>query len=218
MLSLLPERCEHLLLLGAHCDDIAIGAGGSVLELCRANPGLQVNVLVCTGGGGPREPEERAALAALCPGAKLEVEILDFQDTLLPVHWEGVKRALRQVREHTDPDLILAPAVHDAHQDHRTLARLVPTTFRDHLTLGYEILKWESDLAQPQVFFPLPEAVLAEKLDILFEHYGTQLDNPWFDREAFAGLARIRGVQCNTRYAEGFHLTKLAIGSLSGTR
>jgi LmbE family N-acetylglucosaminyl deacetylase len=212
MRGLLPERCEHLVLLGAHCDDIAIGAGGTVLELCRANPGVRVNALVCTGGGGPREAEELAALEAFCPGAKLETTILDLPDTLLPSYWEEVKRALRTVREQADPDVILAPSVHDAHQDHYTLARLVPTTFRDHLTLGYEILKWESDLLQPQVYFPIPGPVLGQKLDLLFEHYGSQADHTWFDREAFAGLARIRGVQCHSRYAEAFHLTKLTLG------
>ena len=71
MLSLLPERLDRLVLLGAHCDDIAIGAGGSLLELCRAYPGLSVAALVLTGGGSLREEEERAALAAFCPGARL---------------------------------------------------------------------------------------------------------------------------------------------------
>jgi LmbE family N-acetylglucosaminyl deacetylase len=212
MLSLLPERCDELLLLGAHCDDIAIGAGATVLELCRANPAVRVRALVCTGAGGRREAEERAALAAFCPGAKLEVTVLDFPDTRLPTRWDEVKTALRELRDRVDPDLILAPSAHDAHQDHRTVAELVPNAFRDHLTLGYEILKWESDLAQPNVYLPVPEPVLEEKLTLLFEHYGSQLGHPWFDRAAFSGLARVRGVQCNARYAEAFHLSKLVIG------
>jgi LmbE family N-acetylglucosaminyl deacetylase len=212
MLSLFPERCAELVLLGAHCDDIAIGAGGTLLELCRANPDLRVTVLVCTGGGSPREAEERAALAAFCPGAKLEVTVLAFPDTRLPTCWDEVKSELRALRERTDPDLILAPSPHDAHQDHRTVAKLVPNAFRDHLVLGYEILKWESDLAQPSVYLPVPESVLEEKIDLLFEHYGSQVGHSWFDREAFSGLARVRGVQCNARYAEAFHMSKLVIG------
>ena len=68
MLSLLPERLDRMLLLGAHCDDIAIGAGGALLELCRSHPGVAVTALVLTGGGSLREEEERAALAAFCPG------------------------------------------------------------------------------------------------------------------------------------------------------
>ena len=212
MLRLRPERMGELVLLGAHCDDIAIGAGGTLLELCRHQPGLRVTALVLCGAGTPREAEERAALAALCPGADLRVSVLGLTDTRLPSYWLEVKEALNGLRGATEPDLVLAPAPHDAHQDHRLLAELVPTAFRDHLTLGYEILKWESDLVQPQVYLPIPDAVLREKLDLLVQHYPSQLSHPWFDREAFSGLARVRGVQCHARYAEAFHLSKLVVG------
>jgi LmbE family N-acetylglucosaminyl deacetylase len=219
MLSLLPERLDRMLLLGAHCDDIAIGAGGSLLELCRAHPGVRVSALVLTGGGSLREEEERAALTAFCPGAKLEVTVLDLPDGRVPTRWERAKLALEELRTHGEPDLILAPSPHDAHQDHRALAKLVPTAFRDHLTLGYEILKWDGDLAQPIAYLPLAEPVLREKIAKLHEHYGSQRDRTWFDAETFAGLARVRGVQCHARYAEAFHIGKLVLGvaPLTGT-
>jgi LmbE family N-acetylglucosaminyl deacetylase len=219
MLSLLPERLDRMLLLGAHCDDIAIGAGGSLLELCRAHPGVRVAALVLTGGGSLREEEERAALTAFCPGAKLEVSVLDLPDGRVPTRWERAKLALEEMRTHGEPDLILAPSPHDAHQDHRALAKLVPTAFRDHLTLGYEILKWDGDLAQPIAYLPLAEPVLREKIAKLHEHYGSQRDRTWFDAETFAGLARVRGVQCHARYAEAFHIGKLVLGvaPLTGT-
>lgn len=213
MLSLLPERLDRILLLGAHCDDIPIGAGGALLELCRAHPGVEVTALVLTGGGSLREEEERAALAAFCPGAALDVTVLDMPDGRVPTRWERAKGALEELRTvGGEPDLIFAPSAHDAHQDHRALAELVPTVFRDHLALGYEILKWESDLAQPCVFFPLAEPVLREKVAKLHEHYGSQRDRTWFDAETFGGLARIRGVQCHARYAEAFHVSKLVLG------
>jgi LmbE family N-acetylglucosaminyl deacetylase len=212
VLSLLPERIDRILLLGAHCDDIAIGAGGSLIELCRAHPGVTVSALVLTGGGSLREEEERAALAAFCPGAQLEVAVLDLPDGRVPTRWERAKLAIEELRTLGEPDIIFAPSPHDAHQDHRTLAKLVPTVFRDHLTLGYEILKWESDLAQPTVYLPLAEPVLREKVAKLHEHYGSQRDRSWFDAETFSGLARIRGVQCHARYAEAFHASKLVLG------
>ena len=213
MLSLLPERLDRLVLLGAHCDDIAIGAGGSLLELCRAHPGLSVAALVLTGGGSLREEEERAALAAFCPGARLDVAVLDLPDGRVPTRWERAKLALEELRTRGEPDLILAPSPHDAHQDHRTFAKLVPTAFRDHLILGYEILKWDGDLAQPTVYLPLAEPVLREKIAKLHEHYGSQRDRSWFDPEVFGGLARIRGVQCHARYAEAFHVAKMVLGA-----
>lgn len=212
MLSLLPERLDRILLLGAHCDDIVIGAGGSLLELCRAHPGVAVSAMVLTGGGSLREEEERAALAAFCPGARPEIAVLDLPDGRTPSRWERAKLVLEELHGHGEPDLIFAPSPHDAHQDHRTLAELVPTVFRDHLTLGYEILKWDGDLAQPTAYLPLAEPVLREKVSKLHEHYGSQRDRSWFDAETFGALARIRGVQCHARYAEAFHVSKLVLG------
>lgn len=212
MLSLLPERLDSLLVVGAHCNDIAIGAGGSLLELCRAHPGLRVMAVVLTGGGSLREQEERAALAAFSPGAQLDVAVLDLPDGRVPTRWERAKLALDDLRTRSEPDLIIGPSAHDDHQDHRALASLVPIAFRNHLTLGYEILKWESDLAQPQVFLPLAEPVMREKIDKLHEHYGSQRDRARFDAERIAALARVRGVQCHARYAEAFHVNKLVLG------
>ncbi|MGW5681657.1 PIG-L deacetylase family protein [Nonomuraea sp. NPDC003754] len=211
MFRLSPGRSDEIVLLGAHCDDVAIGAGGTLLGLCRARPGLRVTALVLSGGGTVREAEERAALAAFCPKAELDVRVLDLPDGRLPAHWERAKRALHELRQGCDPSLILAPAPHDAHQDHRGLAALVPTVFRDHHVLGYEILKWESDLAQPSVFVPLTDDLMAEKIGLLHEHYPSQHGRSWFDAEAFGALARVRGVQCQRRYAEAFHATKLVM-------
>ncbi len=213
MRAVIPERLDHVLLLGAHCDDIAIGVGGTLLTLCRANPGLRVTALVLTGGGTGREAEERMALTAFCPKAELDVTVLDLPDGRVPSHWERAKDAVEELRGRCDPDLILAPSPHDAHQDHRELARLVTTAFRDHLVLGYEILKWDADLTQPQAYLPLPEGVPAEKAALLDLHYPSQRGRSWFDAESFSGLARIRGVQCHSRYAEAFHVSKFVIGA-----
>ncbi|MGH3822428.1 MAG: PIG-L deacetylase family protein [Pseudonocardiaceae bacterium] len=211
MRRLRPERCDELLLLGAHCDDIAIGAGGTLLELCRANPGLRVVAAALSGGSSRREEEERAALEAFCPQAKLEITVLDIPDGRFPAHWERAKHTVQELRRHCDPDLVLAPPPHDAHQDHRTLSQLVPTAFRDHLILGYEIPKWDGDLAQPNAFLPLPAAVIDQKIELLHKHYPSQHDQGWFDEETFRGLARVRGVQCHSRYAEAFHASKLCL-------
>lgn len=218
MQRLLTNRPEHVLLLGAHCDDVAIGSGGTLLTLCRAHPGLRVSSLVLTGGGSARETEERAATAAFCPEADLNVSVLEFPDGRMPTYWEHAKIALEQLSGWCQPDLILAPHPNDAHQDHRTLARLVPTVFRNHLLLGYEILKWDGDLTQPQCYLQLSAAIIAEKAELLWEHYPSQRERSWFDQESFVGLARVRGVQCGTRYAEAFHIPKLVLACCADRR
>ncbi|MFF8774349.1 PIG-L deacetylase family protein [Kitasatospora sp. NPDC015120] len=211
MIRLGPGRPERIVALGAHCDDIAIGAGGTLLAMCLARPGLRVDALVLSGGGGEREQEERAALAAFCPGAELHLTVLKLPDGRLPAHWDEAKAAVEELRGRTEPQLVLAPRTEDAHQDHRGLARLVTTAFRDHLVLGYEIVKWDGDLGRPTAYQPLSPEVAEQKVRLLQEHYPSQRHRPWYDREAFLGLARIRGIECHARYAEAFAVAKLVL-------
>jgi len=197
--------------VGAHCDDIAIGAGATLYALCSATPGIRVDALVLSGGGTARAAEEHAALAAFCPGAELGLTVLKLPDGRVPAHWDEAKAAVEDLRAGTDPDLVIAPRVDDAHQDHRTLATLVPTAFRDHLVLGYEIVKWDGDLARPNAYQPLSAELAEKKVELLQQHYPSQRHRPWYDREVFLGLARIRGIECQSRYAEAFHVTKLIL-------
>ncbi|MFE0700856.1 PIG-L deacetylase family protein [Streptomyces sp. NPDC058872] len=211
MIRLGAGSLNRIAAVGAHCDDLAIGAGGTLLTLCLARPGLRVDALVLSGGGSEREEEERAALAAFCPGAELHLTVLKLPDGRLPAHWEEAKAAVEELRGRTDPDLVLAPRTDDAHQDHRGLAQLVPTAFRDHLVLGYEIVKWDGDLGRPTAYQPLSPEIAERKVHLLQEHYPSQRHRPWYDREAFLGLARIRGIESQTRYAEAFAVTKLTL-------
>lgn len=124
-----------------------------------------------SGGGGEREQEERAALAAFCPGADLRLTVLKLPDGRMPAHWEEAKGAVEELRARTEPDLVLGPRTEDAHQDHRSLAKLLPTAFRDHLVLGYEIVKWDGDLGRPAAYQPLSPETAEQKVRLLQEHY-----------------------------------------------
>lgn len=207
----LRARVDEVAVLGAHCDDIAIGAGGTLLSLATAHPGLRVRVLVLSGTDTGREIEERHALAALCPDADLEVVVLDVPDGHAPAYWDPIKNALASFRSTVAPDVVFAPQRGDAHQDHRVLAELVPTVFRDHLVLGYEVLKWETDTPRPTMFHPITSKVAEEKARILLKHYPSQTEHDWFDERAFLGLARLRGVQCHHPYAEAFVIEKATL-------
>lgn len=201
--------------LGAHCDDIEIGAGGLLLGLAARYPGLRV-IAVVLAATDEREAEARAALPAFLPGARLQVRVHRLPDGRLPAHWDAVKDVLedtsREIGHEGGADLVLAPYRDDAHQDHRLLGRLVSTAFRNSLTLHYEILKSDGDLPRPNVYLPVPEELARRKCELLAKHYGSQEHRAWFDEEAFLGLMRIRGVESHVRYAEAFSCEKLVLG------
>ncbi|MFH5206859.1 PIG-L deacetylase family protein [Antrihabitans sp. NCIMB 15449] len=211
MIELATRGVTELAVLGAHCDDIAIGMGGTLLTIAQSRPDLRVRALVLSGGGTPREAEERSALAAFCPDTDLTVTILDIPDGRAPAHWNRIKDELAAFRRTCNPDIVFGPQRDDAHQDHRLLAKVLPTEFRDHLILGYEILKWETDTPRPTMFHPIETRSAQEKVRLLHEHYPSQVVHDWFDDASFLGLSRLRGVQCRSEHAEAFVIEKATI-------
>ncbi len=199
-----------VLAIGAHPDDIEIGAGGTLLSLATSRPGLRAHYLVLT-GSAERQLEARAAAAAFLPGADLTIELRDLPEGRFPAAWGEVKEALEQVAQSVSPDLIVAPSADDMHQDHRTIGEIVPTVFRDQLYLAYEIPKWDGDLGRPSMYFPLSAETARRKIELLHKCYPSQHGRDWWDDEVFLGLARLRGMECRAPYAEAFTCAKSVI-------
>jgi LmbE family N-acetylglucosaminyl deacetylase len=203
-------RLLSVLAIGAHPDDIEIGAGGTLLSLAQSQPGLQVRYLVLT-GTAERQLEARNAANAFLPAADVTIELRDLPEGRLPAVCGQVKEALEEVARSCSPDVIIAPSREDAHQDHRTVAEFVPTAFRDHLYLAYEIPKWDGDLCRPSVYFPLSAEIARRKVELLHKFFPSQKSRDWWDDEVFLGLARLRGMECRAPYAEAFTCTKSLI-------
>jgi hypothetical protein len=95
------------------------------------------------------------------------------------------------------------------------VAELTWNAFRDHLIVEYEIPKYEGDLGNPNVLVPLSEDTSRFKVETLFECFPSQHDKPWFTRETFRSLLRLRGLECHSSsgYAEGFHCRKAILAA-----
>jgi len=209
-LTVPPDRPLAVLAVGAHPDDIEIGAGGTLLGMAESQPSLRVHYLVVT-GSPDRQLEARHAASEFLPGAELSIELHDLPEGRLPARWGRVKDLLEDVAHSYAPDLIIAPQPHDAHQDHRTIAEILPTVFRDQLTLGYEIPKWDGDVGRPAMYAPMSADTVRRKVELLHKCFPSQHARDWWDDEVFRGLARLRGMECRAPYAEAFACAKSVI-------
>jgi len=212
--TLTLRRIRSLVVIGAHPDDIEIGAGGLMLSLAAANPGLVVRYALLT-GTEERVSEARAAAQEFLPGAEISFHLTAFPDGRLPAHWAEVKAHLHELAGLGEPDLVLSPYREDAHQDHRLLGELVPTVFRSALVLQYEIPKWDGDFGRPSVYVPLDEETAHRKVELLHESYPSQKAKDWWDSELFLGLARLRGMECRSRYAEAYYANKIVLAGVT---
>jgi LmbE family N-acetylglucosaminyl deacetylase len=201
-------RPLSVLVIGAHPDDIEIGAGGLLLGLAKSE--LRTRYVVLT-GTPERQQEARNAARSFMPAADLTIELFALPEGRLPAAWGSVKEILEGVAAACSPDIIIAPSSDDAHQDHRTVGELVPTVFRDQFYLAYEIPKWDGDMSRPSMYVPLSASAAQRKVELLHKCFPSQRARDWWDDEVFLGLARLRGMECRAPYAEAFRCTKSVI-------
>lgn len=206
-----------MLAIGAHCDDIEIGMGATLLELVRADEAVEVDWLVLTSTPARAEETRASADAFLGAGGSQRVRIHAFRDGFLPYQAIEVKEAFEALKGDISPDLIFTHSRDDSHQDHRFVAELTWNTFRDHMVLEYEIPKYDGDLGPMNTFIEVSEASVRQKWEHLRDHYGSQADRHWFSEDTFRGLMRLRGVEAHASsgFAEAFRARKVLLTPLA---
>jgi len=210
---LLDTANPTILCVGAHSDDIEIGAGATLLHLLDTSPGASVHWVVFS-VEGERQTEGRKS-AGLFAGEQLaSFSVHAFRDGFFPASFGEIKEEFRTLQKTVDPDLIFTHWRQDLHQDHRLIAELTGQTFRNHLTLEYEILKYDGGLGSPNLYAPVDTTDADRKVDYLLEAFASQHDKYWFSEETFRALMRVRGVECRSSscYAEAFYNYKSVLG------
>lgn len=203
----------QVLCLGAHCDDIEIGCGGSLLQMVKGGGGIHVKWVVFTSNSKRKVEAQKAAEDFLRNVKNKEIVILDFKDGFLPHSGSEVKAYFEKLKENFSPDLIFTHYSKDAHQDHRLINELTWNTFRNHYILEYEIPKYDGDMGSPSTYIPIDQDMVNEKIRLIEKNYPTQAGKQWFDDETFRAIMRIRGMESvsETKYAEGFYTRKTVL-------
>lgn len=208
-----PGERLSVLCIGAHSDDIEIGAGATILGWIERGIRLDVHWAVLSAIGARADEARTSAGQFLSNAARAVIDLAAFRDGFFPYQGDEIKNWFEALRQRTSPDVILCHWCHDSHQDHREVSRLTWNTFRDHAILEYEIPKWDGDAGRPNVYLPVSKALMERKTRLLRDHFGSQRSKDWFDCDIFMGLARLRGMECRAPdgFAEAFHARKLTL-------
>jgi len=201
-----------ILCLGAHCDDIEIGCGGTIMRLVKEHVVQHLKWFVFT-SSEERAVEAKNSAEHFVHGCKeKDIVIKKFKDGFLPHEASQLKNLFEEIKPF-NPDIIFTHYRHDLHQDHRTVCELTWNTFRNHLILEYEIPKYDGDLGNPNSYVILNEEIIREKVNVITNCFRSQAGKQWFDKETFYSLMRIRGIESAspTKYAEGFYVRKSVI-------
>jgi len=209
-----------IIAIGAHLDDIEIGAGGTLSKLVE--DGNEVKMLVMSESafadfdGNVIRTREQAITeghaAAGILGAGF-IEILNFPNKDIPYNSISVEIIDSNLTSFK-PDLIFTHSPHDTHQDHRNtaLATISAARYFNNI-LFYEPFHpaGKSYMPhRPQIYFDITKTI-NKKIEMLEAHESQlkKYGKNWI--RAMMGRASLSGYECGSDYAETFECLRLKL-------
>lgn len=196
-----PLPWKKALILAPHTDD-EYGCAGTIARLVEEGGGVFIYTLSGCEDSAPegfsRNAMRREALAVACAfGCPVDVAYYDVRK--FPEQRQAILDSLRKFDR---PDVVFCPSPRDVHQDHATVAAEAIRAFKHTTILGYE-LPQNNVAFENAVYVHLTEAHVEKKIAAL-AHYASQAHRPYMDPAVIRSLARVRGMQAGTTYAEAF--------------
>jgi N-acetylglucosamine malate deacetylase 1 len=205
-------RRREVLVVGAHPDDIELGAGGTVARLSEGGSDVTMVVVCSPNNLESRTAESRKAAAIL--GAKLEFL---FGDRAMRVEdlksYELIDRIDRLVRAH-DPAAVLTHAASNFHYDHVLVHKACLAAQRLHF---FDMLCFHPNSCHPvsTTFHPHAyvdiSSTIERKMAAIAQH-ATQFACRGLTTDHYVGIAREYGRLAGVEFAEGLEVSRLNLG------
>lgn len=209
------QNIDRVLVLAPHPDDGEFSSGGTIKRFTDLR--LEVHYAAFSPcikslpAGLPEDTlwKELEAAAQILGIPKENITTYDFPVRDFPEHRQAILEELIKLKKRVQPDLVLLPNSLDIHQDHHTIYEEGLRAFKHTRMLGYE-LPWNNLNFTNNCHIRLEREHIQAKMDAL-KCYQSQNFRNYMDPEYFFGLAKTRGIQINSNYAEAFELIRWII-------
>jgi N-acetylglucosamine malate deacetylase 1 len=208
----MQKKFNTVYVLAPHTDDGELGAGGFISKLIEEGANVyyfafSVAEKSVPEGFPPGILRKEVIEATGRLGIKKENVILyDYEVRKLNYARQEILEDLIKHRQDIFPDLVLLPSLKDIHQDHSTIAQEGLRAFKNTTILGYELI-WNNLTFDTTSFVKLKKHHIQNKVDAL-KFYKSQGARDYMSEDFIFSLARTRGVQINTKFAESFEVIR----------
>jgi LmbE family N-acetylglucosaminyl deacetylase len=209
------EGKKRILVLAPHTDDGEFGCGATIAKEIEAGSEVYYAAFsACEQSVLPQFPSDilirEVGAATRVLGIPVEnMRLFKYDVRTFEYHRQAILDDMLRLRETIRPDLVFIPSLRDVHQDHGTVANEAVRAFKFTSMLSYE-LPWNNFNFNTACFVKLEERHIATKVAALME-YRSQAHRSYANEEFIRSLARTRGVQVNTQYAEVFEVVRWII-------
>lgn len=206
---------KNVLVLAPHTDDGELGCGGTIAKLLESGVNVYYAAFSTAEESLPDGlPDDtlkvEVAKATRVLGIKEEnLIVYNYQVRKLNYVRQEVLEKMVKLKKSLDIDLVFMPSLNDVHQDHHTVAEEGLRAFKNITILGYELI-WNNLSFNTTSFVKLKERHVAKKVEALKE-YQSQEGRNYMSKEFIFSLAKTRGVQIGSDYAEAFEVVRLVI-------
>lgn len=203
---------HKVLILAPHTDDGEFGCGGSIARFIREGKDVYYAAFSTAEESVPdpwpkdvlktevKEATKRLGLASD------KLFIFNYKVRELSYHRQEILEDLVKIKNNICPDLVFLPSSSDVHQDHSTVSIEGIRAFKNTSILGYEI-PWNNIEFRTEAFVILSDEDINKKLYAL-DAYNSQKGRNYASEEFIRSLARTRGVQIGSQYAEAFEVIR----------
>ena len=209
------NNCDRILILAPHTDDGEFGCGGSIARFIEEGKKVYYVAFSTAEDSVPNgfpknilemEVREATKLLGINPNNLI---IYKFQVRKLNYIRQEILEELIKIRNEINPHLVFIPSLNDLHQDHYTVAMEGMRAFKQVSILGYE-LPWNNITFHTQAFIKLKRNHIEKKIETL-QVYKSQSFRDYATDDFIWSLAKTRGVQIGTEFAETFEVIRWII-------
>ena len=204
---------SNILILAPHTDDGELGCGGTISRLLEErNNVFYAAFSICEESVPEGFPKNALEIEMQEATAQLGIPSKNLIVKKYPVrkfnsYRQEILEDIVVLRKEISPDIIFMPCSDALHQDHKAIYEEGIRAFKHFTCFGYD-LPWDTVEFKTTAFFKLTDQNVSKKAEAL-QCYKTQNFRSYVDKEFIFGLARVRGAQIATRYAEAFEAIRI---------
>ena len=202
------KEINRILVLAPHTDDGEFGCGGSIARFIEDGKEIYYVAFSIAAEFVPNPWSKDIVKIEVKEATKRlgipqnNVTVFDFEVRKLNYYRQEILEELIKMKKDICPDLVFLPTSTDLHQDHSTVSMEGIRAFKNSSILGYE-LPWNNIQFCTETFIVLSEENVKIKLNAL-DAYNSQKKRVCANEEFIRSLAKVRGVQIKSKYAEAF--------------
>lgn len=199
---------KRICFIGAHPDDIEIGAGALISNLVG-----RADVMCVTLSDNQKNPlltnivrEHHDSMDVLgVPREKRRVE--PFVTRNFPQARQEVLEYLFKLNKDFQPDIVFTHSRNDIHQDHNTITEESLRAFRGITVLGFDVIRSSYGFF-PHFLVSVTEEDVQRKIRALAQ-YKTYADRYYFSADLTRSILVRNGAFADSQYAEGFDILRI---------